>query len=159
MHDSICSLMNMAVASLTRLRPSLIPARKNNVRRCCLTVRGLMLLARDFLVATAISQQLENFFVAWSDLDLVQVEHCVFILFSAPFADAPPKARHSPNNRSRHVWRKTNGCNRLAYPTTGSRPQDWKLFGKRGSKLTKQPTDSLAFLKIRRVPFFAWGNQ
>src|SRR4051812_40874765 len=34
--------MNMAVASLTRFRPSLIPARRNNVRRCCFTVRGLM---------------------------------------------------------------------------------------------------------------------
>src|ERR1035437_8662954 len=35
--------MNMAVASFTRLRPSLMPARRNSVRRCCLTVRGLML--------------------------------------------------------------------------------------------------------------------
>ena len=32
----------MAVASFTRLRPSRIPARKNNVRKCCFTVRGLM---------------------------------------------------------------------------------------------------------------------
>src|SRR5277367_4552201 len=37
-----CSLINMAVASFTRFRPSLIPARRNSVRRCCLTVRGLM---------------------------------------------------------------------------------------------------------------------
>lgn len=32
----------MAVARMTRLRPCLIPARRNNVRRCCLTVRGLI---------------------------------------------------------------------------------------------------------------------
>src|SRR5208283_3459829 len=37
-----CSLINMAVASFTRFRPSLMPARKNSVRRCCFTVRGLM---------------------------------------------------------------------------------------------------------------------
>src|SRR6266550_2288013 len=37
-----CSLRNIAVASFTRLRPSRIPALRNNVRRCCLTVRGLM---------------------------------------------------------------------------------------------------------------------
>src|SRR5689334_10851196 len=36
------SLENMAMANFTRLRPSRIPARKNRVRRCCLTVRGLM---------------------------------------------------------------------------------------------------------------------
>src|SRR5437762_872723 len=40
-HDD-SSFSNNAVASLTRLRPSLIPARRNNVRRCCFTVRGLM---------------------------------------------------------------------------------------------------------------------
>ena len=32
----------MAVASLTRLRPSRIPARRNKVRKCCFTVRGLI---------------------------------------------------------------------------------------------------------------------
>src|SRR4029077_8849897 len=37
-----CALMNIAVASFARLRPSLMPARRNNVRRCCFTVRGLM---------------------------------------------------------------------------------------------------------------------
>ena len=37
-----CSLRNIAVASFTRLRPSRIPALRNNVRRCCLTVLGLM---------------------------------------------------------------------------------------------------------------------
>src|SRR5216684_4207252 len=42
-HEFAPSLENMAMASFTRLRPSRIPARKNSVRRCCLTVRGLML--------------------------------------------------------------------------------------------------------------------
>src|SRR4029077_5551791 len=37
-----CALMNIAVASFARLRPSLMPARRNNVRRCCFTVRGLI---------------------------------------------------------------------------------------------------------------------
>jgi hypothetical protein len=32
----------MAVASLTRFRPSRIPARKNRVRKCCFTVRELI---------------------------------------------------------------------------------------------------------------------
>src|SRR5882672_5733985 len=32
----------MAVASFTRLRPSRMPARRNMVRRCCFTVRGLI---------------------------------------------------------------------------------------------------------------------
>ena len=43
MHDSICSLANIAVANFTRFRPSVIPARKQRVRRCCFTVRGLIL--------------------------------------------------------------------------------------------------------------------
>src|SRR5208283_129472 len=42
LHGCTCSLINMAVASFTRFRPSLMPARKNSVRRCCFTVRGLM---------------------------------------------------------------------------------------------------------------------
>src|SRR5580693_3615649 len=42
-HDCAPSLANIAMASFTRLRPSRIPARRNSVRRCCFTVRGLML--------------------------------------------------------------------------------------------------------------------
>src|SRR5215470_10016424 len=42
LHRMLCSLRNMAVASFTRFRPSRIPARRKSVRRCCLTVRGLM---------------------------------------------------------------------------------------------------------------------
>src|ERR1022692_287064 len=42
-HACASSLVNTAIASFTRLRPSRIPARKNSVRRCCFTVRGLML--------------------------------------------------------------------------------------------------------------------
>src|SRR5450631_3593220 len=42
-HDWASSFVNIAIASFTRLRPSRIPARKNRVRRCCFTVRGLML--------------------------------------------------------------------------------------------------------------------
>src|SRR5271165_3541163 len=42
-HDCASSLVNMAMASFTRLRPSRIPARRNSVRRCCFTVRGLIL--------------------------------------------------------------------------------------------------------------------
>src|SRR5258708_34660054 len=42
-HEFAPSLENMAMASFTRLRPSRIPARKKSVRRCCFTVRGLML--------------------------------------------------------------------------------------------------------------------
>src|SRR5580700_7158809 len=42
-HDWASSLLYIAMASLTRFRPSRMPARRNNVRRCCLTVRGLML--------------------------------------------------------------------------------------------------------------------
>src|SRR5438309_11586144 len=41
-HDCAPSRLNMAIASFTRLRPSRIPARRNRVRRCCLTVRGLI---------------------------------------------------------------------------------------------------------------------
>src|ERR1700691_2292195 len=41
-HDFASVLSNAAVASRTRLRPSRIPARRNSVRRCCFTVRGLM---------------------------------------------------------------------------------------------------------------------
>src|SRR5205823_8116306 len=39
----ICSFSKMAVARMTRLRPCLILARRNSVRRCCFTVRGLIL--------------------------------------------------------------------------------------------------------------------
>src|ERR1700686_2916787 len=42
-HDCASSLAKIAIANFTRLRPSRIPARKNRVRKCCLTVRGLML--------------------------------------------------------------------------------------------------------------------
>src|SRR5271165_571344 len=42
-HNCASSLVNMAMASFTRLRPSRIPARRNSVRRCCFTVRGLIL--------------------------------------------------------------------------------------------------------------------
>src|SRR5579863_2101750 len=42
-HECASSRLNMAMASLTRLRPSRIPARKKRVSRCCFTVRGLML--------------------------------------------------------------------------------------------------------------------
>src|SRR5579864_3273302 len=42
-HDWASSRVKIAMANFTRLRPSRIPARKNRVRRCCLTVRGLML--------------------------------------------------------------------------------------------------------------------
>jgi hypothetical protein len=42
-HDCAPSLLNIAIASFTRFRPSRIPARRNNVRKCCFTVRGLML--------------------------------------------------------------------------------------------------------------------
>src|SRR6266567_5565419 len=42
-HDCAPSFVNTAMASFTRLRPSRIPARKNNVRKCCFTVRGLIL--------------------------------------------------------------------------------------------------------------------
>ena len=41
-HDFNPTFSNAAVASLTRLRPSRIPARRNNVRKCCFTVRGLI---------------------------------------------------------------------------------------------------------------------
>src|ERR1700722_1920848 len=42
-HDlTSSSLVNMAMASFTRLRPSRMPARRNSVRRCCFTVRGLI---------------------------------------------------------------------------------------------------------------------
>src|SRR6266702_771185 len=41
-HDCASSLLNMAMANFTRLRPSRIPARRNSVRRCFLTVRGLI---------------------------------------------------------------------------------------------------------------------
>jgi hypothetical protein len=42
-HDCASSLLNIAIASFTRFRPSRIPARRNNVRKCCFTVRGLRL--------------------------------------------------------------------------------------------------------------------
>src|ERR1700678_1670841 len=42
-HDFASAFSKAAVASRTRLRPSRIPARRKSVRRCCLTVRGLML--------------------------------------------------------------------------------------------------------------------
>src|SRR4029077_13609309 len=40
-HDGSSCFLKRAVASLTRLRPSRMPARRNSVRRCCFTVRGL----------------------------------------------------------------------------------------------------------------------
>src|SRR5579863_4527797 len=42
-HDCDSSFPNIAMASFTRLRPSRIPVRKNRVRKCCFTVRGLIL--------------------------------------------------------------------------------------------------------------------
>src|SRR5579862_578629 len=42
-HELSSCLSKAAVARRTRLRPSRIPARRNRVRRCCLTVRGLIL--------------------------------------------------------------------------------------------------------------------
>src|ERR1700733_13493762 len=42
-HDCASSLLNIAIASLTRFRPSRMPALRNRVRKCCFTVRGLML--------------------------------------------------------------------------------------------------------------------
>src|ERR1700681_3093369 len=42
-HECAFSLVNIAMANFTRLRPSRIPARKKSVRRCCFTVRGLIL--------------------------------------------------------------------------------------------------------------------
>src|SRR3984957_7571670 len=42
-HHWAFSFVNTAIANFTRLRPSRIPARKNSVRKCCFTVRGLML--------------------------------------------------------------------------------------------------------------------
>src|SRR5437868_9124709 len=41
-HDCASSRLNMAIASFTRFLPSRIPARRNKVRKCCLTVRGLI---------------------------------------------------------------------------------------------------------------------
>src|SRR5215470_11689734 len=37
-HDRASSLLNIAMASFTRFRPSRMPARRNNVLKCCLTV-------------------------------------------------------------------------------------------------------------------------
>src|ERR1700733_14995193 len=42
-HDLNSTFWNAAVARRTRFRPSRIPARRKRVRKCCLTVRGLML--------------------------------------------------------------------------------------------------------------------
>src|SRR6202042_419731 len=41
-HDCAPSRLYIAMASFTRLRPSRMPARRNSVRKCCLTVRGLI---------------------------------------------------------------------------------------------------------------------
>src|SRR5579863_402362 len=41
-HELASSLANTAMASFTRLRPSRMPVRRNSVRRCCFTVRGLI---------------------------------------------------------------------------------------------------------------------
>ncbi len=42
-HNFNSAFSNAAVASRTRLHPSPIPARRNSVRKCCFTVRGLIL--------------------------------------------------------------------------------------------------------------------
>lgn len=73
--------MNMAMASFTRLRPSRMPARKNSVRRCGLTVRGLILSwPANLLVTAALHQQIQNLLVAGCDFDLIQVDHGKFLL-------------------------------------------------------------------------------
>jgi len=72
LHDSSCSFEKTAVASFTGLRPAAMPARKNKVRRCCLTVRRLMgnSLAIS-LVAATLHQKSEDPLIARRDFDFV----------------------------------------------------------------------------------------
>jgi len=59
-HDWASSLLNMAMASFTRFRPSRMPAHRNHVLKCCLTVRGAdVQLAGDLLVAAALYEQVQ----------------------------------------------------------------------------------------------------
>jgi hypothetical protein len=51
----------------------LMPARKNSVRRCCLTrARADIELAGDLLVAATLDKQAQDFLVSGGDLDLVE---------------------------------------------------------------------------------------
>ena len=73
----MCSFSNMAVARITRLRPCLIPARRNSVRRVLLNgSRADAEFGRYFFVAAALNQQLQDLLVTAGNFDLVQVQHC-----------------------------------------------------------------------------------
>jgi len=54
----------MVVANFTRFRPAVIPARKNSVRRCCLTVTDVE-TARDFVVAASLGKEAQHLLIAW----------------------------------------------------------------------------------------------
>ena len=67
------------MANFTRLRPSRIPARKNSVRRCCFTVRGLMLSWPAIsLFAAALHEQVQDLLIAGRHFNLIETDHdCV----------------------------------------------------------------------------------
>jgi len=66
----------MAVANFTRLRPSVIPARRNNVRRCCFTVRGLMLRCPPIsLLLHRCARSRKTSSSSGSNFDGVQIDH------------------------------------------------------------------------------------
>ena len=72
------SLVNMAIANFTRLRPSRIPARKNRVRRCCFTVRGLILSWPAIsLLLQPCTSKVQDLLIAGRHFDLVQFDHGV----------------------------------------------------------------------------------
>jgi hypothetical protein len=50
----------MAMANYTRLPPSQILGRRNNVRGCCLTVRGLMLSGPNLFVTVTLREQVQD---------------------------------------------------------------------------------------------------
>ena len=68
------------MASLTRLRPSVIPARRKSVRQVLLDgTRAGVELSGDFLVAATLHQQLENLFDSLSNFDFVKIGHDSFL--------------------------------------------------------------------------------
>ena len=62
--------------SFTRLRPSLIPASGKNLRKCCFTVRGLMLnWPAIFPIAAALHQQNKHLMVSGPHLHSNEIHH------------------------------------------------------------------------------------
>jgi hypothetical protein len=94
----------MAMASFTRLPPSVVPTRKKSVRKCCFhCARADAKLARDVFVTASLDKQIQDLLVARCDLNFnfIQIDHgsvpsCLYLRDSESRHALEARARASP---------------------------------------------------------------